>query len=476
MCGVAGSWQAAWDVEDALRRIRHRGPDAQGVEREGDVVHGHVRLSILDLDARSDQPYRVPGGLLSYVGECWNYRELRRDLEVRGVEFVTEGDTEVVARTIEAHGVHDALLLMRGQYALAWTETGGDTWLARDRLGEVPLYLREADGSLLGPGGVTWASERRAWDPPYAADAVAVPAGHYVRLGDVLDWRRYYEPRTEPATDVTPGLVLSLVEEAVEDRLQADVPVAFLASGGLDSSLILAIVARNRPDVVAYRARLRGRESRDWDAAERVCQALGVELRDVEVDHHDGTARDAVRVIETPMKAQVEIAGLCLPLAERISRDGFRVVLSGEGADELFGGYGNLARKATSDAAWVEARRSSVAKQSRANCVRTNKAFMAHAVEARLPFLDHRLVDLVLPLGLEACPPGKGLLKDAARGLVPDEIIDQPKRTFQGGAGAQEAADDLYDGEQVRTYNDMARDLFGGIPRDGGERWLTPTT
>jgi asparagine synthase (glutamine-hydrolysing) len=200
MCGAAGATTGdrAW-VERALDRVAHRGPDARGVAEAPGALHGHVRLAILDLDARSDQPYRVPGGTLSYVGECWNHLKLRADLERDGVTFLTEGDTEVVARLLERDGPDLAARALRGQYALAWTDRDGETTLLRDRLGEMPLYLLQRPGDLLSPPGVEWASERRAWDPPDAALARPVPAGTLVRLtaaGPVED--RYYAPPDRP--------------------------------------------------------------------------------------------------------------------------------------------------------------------------------------------------------------------------------------------------------------------------------------
>lgn len=165
------------------------------------------------------------------------------------------------------------------------------------------------------------------------------------------------------------------------------------------------------------------------------------------------------------MKAQVEIALGCLPLARAIASDGFRVVLSGEAADEVFGGYGGMAIKAAraDDAGWQEIRQAQVEKMARGNFVRLNKVFMAAGVEARVPFMERELVERALATGKAGCPPGKGLLKAAARGLLPDRVIDQTKRTFQGGAGLDDAARVVSAG--VVEYNRIARELFNYLPR-----------
>lgn len=479
MCGIAGTWRPnaavsrdPW-VEEALDRIAHRGPDARGEHTWGPASHGHVRLSVLDLNERSNQPFQYGVTLLSYVGELWNYVELRDWLEnTHGMSFSTTGDTEVVAALVDhalasGLGPGAAVRMMDGQFAFAVTQcTDGRTWLVRDRLGEVPLYVQEQDGNLFDATQIRWASERRCFAGD-AADVRPVPAGCVWELGSVPDY--YYDLRLVAGKrgvvrDVE--LVRSLVQDAVAKRLVADVPVAFLCSGGLDSSMILDYVARVTPDVTAYIAAMPGYPSADLKAARRVCGGYGVTLVEVPVAPPDLlSVRRAIDAIEIPMKAQVEIAWPCLHLAERIREDGFKVVLSGEGADELFGGYGNQAIQGTDDRKWRDARRDSVEKMSRGNCVRTNKVFMRYGVEPRLPFMDVELVEAVLPLGLRGCPPHKGLLKDAARGLVADWVIDRPKLTFQGGAGVSEHLERVLGGKQVKTYNAIAKELFGGITR-----------
>lgn len=422
----------------------------------GRVAHGHVRLAILDLDRRSDQPLVYGGTVISYTGELWNYRALRAEMETDGYRFETTGDTEVVAAMVDAHGA-DAFEMMDGQFALAWTDRAGSTWLARDRMGEVPLYVLDD-----GLQGVSWATERKAWDAPMAARAVAVPAGSTWCVGSTPV--SYYDlPVLDPEAEGTPEGVLAILRRAVERRLQSDVPVTCLCSGGLDSSLILALVCEQTEDVIAYHATFRGGE--DLEMAQRVTDHVGVPLLVVDVPEPDDAAlRASIATIEVTSKTQVEIGTLACPLARRLRDDGFKVVLSGEGADELFGGYGTLARKATDDVRWSHERGEFLRKMARSDLLRVNKTLFSAGVEPRTPFLDRELVDYVLPLSRKRCPAGKGLLKKAAKGLLPDEVIRRPKLTFQGGAGVADALAQRLNGAQRKRYNAIAREVFGGVP------------
>ncbi len=174
-----------------------------------------------------------------------------------------------------------------------------------------------------------------------------------------------------------------------------------------------------------------------------------------------------MRGIEIASKAQIEIAALCLPLARRVRAEGFKACLSGEAADELFGGYGNFciqASKASPDE--VRAlRRGQLAKMARGNFVRCNKAFMAAGVECRLPYMEQRLVESSVQLDLKQSPAGKKLLKEAARGLVPDRIIRRTKETFQGGSGVSAETEKRFP-SPIKFYNAELRTMFGYLPKD----------
>lgn len=466
MCGIAGYHAVdGFDLDRALDQIAHRGPDGRGIVHAGDTVHGHVRLSLLDPTPASDQPFRLAGGeVLSYNGELWNYRELRDELIGLGERFTTSGDTEVVAKALRRWGIPEALRHFNGMFALCWTDAGRNSILAVDRHRKIPLYYQALRG------GTLWASERRSL--PALANARALQPGTIMAL-ETRREQRYALPCSEQLDyahdiDAGAGELLDRLKRAVQQRLDADAPVCCLVSGGLDSSLILAIAAEQTSDVVAYTA-VFDPGSPDLDAARRLCGELGVELFEVDVGSMTlQSVKRAIQAIEIPSKAQIEIAMLCLPLAQRIAADGFKACLSGEAADELFCGYGNMiiqASKAGTEAHYRALLDAALAKMARGNFVRCNKAFMAHGIECRLPYMSDEVVSLSRSMKRRGNPPNKMLLKAAARGTLPNWLINRRKETFQGASGVSAHIAALT-ASPIKTYNRITRSLYGGIPNE----------
>lgn len=452
MCGIAGGTGVTEDTVAAmLRRIQHRGPDGSGIHAAGSAVHGHVRLALVDLTAASSQPFKEGGSTLTFNGEVWNYRELRDRL---GGEFKTTGDTEVLARWLNVHGI-GGLSEVDGMFSFTWSTPDGQHWLARDSFGKVPLYVAKHKA------GYMWGSERKAF--PRTCVPVAVPPGHAFNLCDGA-WRRWYQLPSRRR--VTHSDVLSWVRSGVGKRLAADAPVCCLISGGLDSSLVLAMAVASGREVVAYTAVV-DPNSDDAKSSRRLCAELGVRLHEVRIDVTQELVTQAIAAIEIPSKAQVEIASLCLPLAKRIAADGFKACLSGEAADELFGGYGNFCIKASrvSDAEVIQLRKDALSKMARGNFVRCNKAFMAAGVECRLPFMEQSLAESAVQLTKAESPPGKKLLKEAARHVLPSWVVNRQKDTFQGGTGASSRVARFIT-NPVRYYNSELRRLFSYLPKD----------
>lgn len=226
--------------------------------------------------------------------------------------------------------------------------------------------------------------------------------------------------------------------------------------------MILGIAKKYNPDIVAYTA-VYDKNSNDYINAIKVCEEYGVELRPVFI--HSPTKQDiedTIKSIESKMKAQIEISLLNLQLAKKISEDGFKVVLSGEGADEIFGGYGNFAIKASKAKThedWRSIKKNQVDKMARGNFRRANMAFMKYNIECRLPFIDKDIVEFGINATSEENPKGKLILKEVAKGIVPDYIIKRPKETFQGSAKIPDYIEDLY-GNPIKMYNQMYRDMF----------------
>ena len=456
MCGIAGAVGSESEarVNRMLDRIQHRGPDGRGIKDHGGVVHGHVRLALVDLTAASSQPFTREGSTLTFNGEVWNFRELRKKLEAQGEIFQTCGDTEVLAAMLNRHGL-ECLPQIDGMFAFAWSSRNGESWLVRDSFGKIPLYVSKTKS------GYEWASERKAFSD--GVRPIAVAPGHAFNL-KTGKWVRWYQ--LPKKTSCGPEDVLSHLREGVRKRLSADAPVCCLISGGLDSSIILALAKESRREVVAFTAVFE-RNSEDARSARRLCSDLSVPLVEVPLKLSDSAVLDAVRAIEIPSKAQIEIAILCLPLARRISADGFKACLSGEAADELFGGYGNFCIKASkaSERELIELRKEQLAKMARGNFVRCNKAFMAFGVECRLPFMEQGLVESAVQLGKNESPTGKVLLKNAVRDLLPRWVVKRIKDTFQGGSGLSDAIQNRV-ASPIKFYNSEIRKIFGYIPKD----------
>jgi asparagine synthase (glutamine-hydrolysing) len=353
-------------------RLAHRGPDAVGVRAvvtPGAILHlAHRRLSIIDLSTAADQPFAKDGLHLSYNGELYNYRELRRTLEGDGVHFSTASDTEVVLEAWRAWG-SQALRRFRGMFAFAlYDERRGSLVLARDPLGIKPLYV------LPRGEGVLFASELKALvaavgreltvNPEALVasmlyyflpeDQTAVQGVFKLPPGSWARWERdgttalqhYWDPAEEARSAAAgpPADLVSVIEESVAAHLVADVPVASFLSGGLDSSLITAIAARHNPSIEAYTITFRPEDQRleampdDADFARKMAAHLGIQLNEIEISPDVVQMLDTVvDMLDEPIGDPAAINTLLMCQAARSA--GAKVLLSGMGADELFGGY-----------------------------------------------------------------------------------------------------------------------------------------
>ncbi|TCC05622.1 asparagine synthase (glutamine-hydrolyzing) [Kribbella soli] len=375
MCGIAGCYQQrdGFALAEAMsNRIAHRGPDADRVYAfdEGDVraFLAHRRLSIIDLSTAADQPFTKRGLTICYNGELYNYKELRAELSKSGVHFRTNGDTEVVLEAWRRWGP-DALRRFRGMFAFAMLdEDSGSMYLARDPLGIKPLYF------LRREGGVIFASELKAlvtavgselrtepgaliasmlyyWLPEQrcAIDGVEkLPPGSWAEFRpDGSSRHETYWRVTDVATEAAAGPRADLrqvIEESVAAHMVADVPVSTFLSGGLDSSLVTVLAKQMDPGVDSYTITFRAEDQRleampdDAIYARKVAQQFGIDLHEIEI------APDVVellpRIVDILDEPIGDPAAINTLLMCDTARDaGVKVLLSGMGADELFGGY-----------------------------------------------------------------------------------------------------------------------------------------
>lgn len=443
MCGIIAA-AAPLDVSPAVTALTHRGPDAAAVAEAAGVTLGHTRLGIQDPGPSSDQPYRDGPLTVVYNGELFNTAAVRALVQEQDPERVwaTSGDTETVTAALAVLGPQRALPALDGMFSLAWADerTPGVLYAARDRHGEVPVHVHRGAPMLI-------ASELKAFRAlgrRCGAAVVDVGPGEWWELTADRARRHVFHHLTAAPIDMTREwasfALAAALARAVDRRVIADVPVCALLSGGIDSAAIVLELTRHHRDLTCYTAVLDPR-SADLRHARETAAMLGVRL--VEVPVPPPTADDlttAIDVIEQPSKAQVEIAWPCLTLAAAMHADGYRVTYTGEGSDELWASYG-FAYRGIAETGWHGYRRDLIAAQAVRNFPRVNKAFMAHSVEGRLPFLDPDLVDLALSMPREAVQDGdtpsgrKAVLQAAYRGRLPDAVTRRGKVAFQDGLG-----------------------------------------
>jgi len=369
MCGIAGIVGHHWDrgagIERMLRALAHRGPDGEGRKSDAQATFGHRRLSIIDLEG-GRQPLTNADQSIWLVcnGEIYNYQELRANLEKRGHQFLTHSDCEVIIGLYEQYG-DDLLQYLRGMFAFAlWDARRQRLLLGRDHLGQKPLYYH------LGNGTIAFASELKALlaldpglremnaqalDEYLALRVIASPLSMFKRIaklapahklvfenGKALPPERYWRLRYEPKTDLPEHELLDALDEKLTESLRlhmvSDVPVGAFLSGGMDSGLIVAMLSKRLgvSDLQTFTVDLPYEAHAEGPFARRVAQRFGTV-------HHEETLHpsliaslpDLVWHLDEPS----DPLSLCTYLLAEMTRRHVKVVLGGDGGDELFGGY-----------------------------------------------------------------------------------------------------------------------------------------
>ncbi|MBD8870327.1 asparagine synthase (glutamine-hydrolyzing) [Nocardioides donggukensis] len=422
--------------ERMLDRIGHRGPDGRGTRTVGPTWLGHARLSIVDLD-HGAQPLPSDDGHWAVVnGEIYNHARLR---EVAPRDFRTDSDSEA-ALSAAISDDPDALGDLRGMYAFAVAHVDGDLVVARDPVGVKPLYWVRTGPATL------FASEMRAFDAVHRPLVESFPPGH--RWSPTTGLARFRElhvgGREIKDRDLALRLLRTTLETAVHRRMMADVPLGVFLSGGLDSSLVAALMARHADEVGgtvhSFAAGTAG--SSDVVAARRVAEHLGLEHHErlYDADEVLAVLPDVVRSIESYEPSLVRSAVPNYLLAQETART-VKVVLTGEGADELFAGYSH--HRDVAEADLRQELLDSVSGLHNLNLQRCDRVTMAHGLEARVPFLDRDVVDLAARLPISWRVPHrhgleKALLREAFAGWLPDDVLWRPKEQFGEGSGTAE--------------------------------------
>ena len=521
MCGIAGEFRfdgvapARLRLERMVAKLARRGPDGEGLHFDGPVALGHRRLAIIDLSERSHQPMldTALGLALVFNGTIYNYPQLRAELIGKGHVFHSDGDTEVILRAYAEWG-EACVSRLHGAFAFGlWDARAQTLLLARDRLGIKPLYFSQDAGSirfastpqaLLAGGEINTGIDPIALHHHFTLHAV-VPAPRTLLAGIrklppatallidrqglsqtrqywQLDARRPEKPLSE--TEWT-EVIHAALRDAVKKRLLiADVKVGVLLSGGLDSSLLVALLAEQGvEDLMTFSVGFEDHpeeRGNEFEYSDAVAEHFATRHHQFHIPNNQVLARlpEAVEQMAEPMVGQDAVAFYLL--SEQVSRS-VKVVQSGQGADEVFGGYYWYPRMhaetegtplerfrrhyfdrdhaeylemiapafhgADFTAETITARLSEPNADSFLDQVlrmdttmlitddpvkRVDNMTMAWGLEARVPFLDHELVELAarMPPELKLASGGKHILKRIARGLVPDAVIDRKKGYF----------------------------------------------
>lgn len=468
MCGIACIFNIKQQSPDLRRkalamakRIRHRGPDWSGIYCGGSAILAHERLSIVDPQS-GGQPLFSPDRkqILAVNGEIYNHRDIRSDFAGK-YEFQTGSDCEVILALYRQYGV-DFIEKLSGIFAFALYDEERDEFLiARDPIGVIPLYIgRDADGK------VYCASELKALEGMCDEYEPFLP-GHYYwsREGKMQKWYKRDWTEYEAVKDRYTGMsadeaykaqvddVRTALEDAVKRQLMSDVPYGVLLSGGLDSSVISAVAkqfADKRvetdgkqdawwPQLHSFAVGLKG--APDLEKARLVAEHIGTVHHEINYTIQEGldAIRDVIYYIETYDVTTVRASTPMYLLARVIKSMGIKMVLSGEGADEVFGGYLYF-HKAPDARAFHEETVRKLSKLHLYDCLRANKSLSAWGVEGRVPFLDKEFLDVAMRLNpaVKMCPGHtieKRIVRDAFASLLPESVAWRQKEQFSDGVG-----------------------------------------
>lgn len=465
MCGFVGLLDAKLNtsdlrkqVLDMSKKIRHRGPDWSGVYMNEHAILSHERLAIVD-PISGGQPLYSPDRklVLAVNGEIYNHRLLRQQFEGR-YEFQTESDCEVILALYQEKGV-SFLEELNGIFAFALYDSSKNCYfIARDHMGIIPLYM---GWDKLGQFYV--ASELKSLEGVCTLIKEFLP-GHYMLSTEGQEMKSWYQRDWTQYAHVQKNvsdmpLIRKSLEAAVERQLMSDVPYGVLLSGGLDSSIIAAIAKRLAPKRIesgntkeAWWPQLHSfavglKDSPDLKAARSMADFLGTVHHEIHFTLEEGldALRDVIYHLETYDVTTVRASTPMYLLARYIKSMGIKMVLSGEGSDELFGGYLYF-HKAPNAEAFHEETVRKLGKLHLYDCLRANKSLAAWGVEGRVPFLDKEFMDIAMTqnpadkmVQKSSEDPHrhmeKWLLRKAFEDILPPQIVWRQKEQFSDGVG-----------------------------------------
>jgi len=431
--------------------LRHRGPDWSGIYADDKAILAHERLAIVDVDHGAQPLISQDGNLVLAVnGEIYNHKQLKADLGDK-YQYQTNSDCEVILSLYQEYGC-DFLDKLNGIFAFVLYDKAKKTYLVgRDHMGIIPLYSGHDSA-----GNFYIASEMKALMPVCKTVAEFLP-GQYLYSADgkptkyyVRDWMEFDAVKDNPASVEE---LRDALEAAVKRQLMSDVPYGVLLSGGLDSSVVSAITqtyAKHRiendgetgawwPQLHSFAVGLA--ESPDLVAAQKVADAIGTIHHPIIYTFQEGldAIKEVIYHLETYDVTTIRAATPMYLMARKIKAMGIKMVLSGEGADELFGGYLYF-HKAPNAQAFHEELVRKLDKLHLFDCLRANKAMAAWGLEARVPFLDKEFMDVAMRINPEAKMSKNGkiekhILRQAFEHKLPKEVTWRQKEQFSDGVG-----------------------------------------
>lgn len=459
MCSIFGILDITTDAAELRPKalelsglLRHRGPDWSGIWSNDNAILAHERLAIVDLE-NGAQPLlnNNRNHILAVNGEIYNHKELQADLTV-DYQFQTQSDCEVILALYEQEGL-GFIDKLKGMFAFILVdETDNSYLIARDHMGIIPLYYGyDMHGQLYV------ASEMKAL-VPVCRTVTEFPPGHYwsSRDGKITpyysrDWREFDNVKDNKGSAQE---IHDALSNAVKSHMMSDVPYGVLLSGGLDSSVISAVAqkyAQNRieddgqskawwPQLHSFAVGLEG--APDLIAAKKVADAIGTIHHEVHYTVQEGidAIRDVIYHLETYDVTTIRASTPMYLMARKIKAMGIKMVLSGEGADEVFGGYLYF-HKAPNAKEFHEETIRKLDRLHMFDCARANKAMSAWGVEARVPFLDKEFLDIAMSINpeLKLCGSNgkmeKHVLREAFEGYLPKEVLWRQKEQFSDGVG-----------------------------------------
>ncbi|MBF7072493.1 asparagine synthase B [Glaciecola sp. MH2013] len=460
MCGIFGILDIKTDVSELRTQalelsklLRHRGPDWSGIWHNNNAILCHERLAIVDVDTGA-QPLISNNGnqVLAVNGEIYNHKELEQKL-AKPYDFATKSDCEIILPLYQQEGVN-FIDKLEGMFAFVLYDEEKNTYLiARDHIGIIPLYTGFDEF-----GNFYVASEMKAL-APVCKTVQEFPPGHYLDSSDgklvkyyQRDWMNY-EAVENNETNLAD--LKAAFEKAVKSHLMSDVPYAVLLSGGLDSSLVSAVAARYVakrvedgdqsdawwPRLHSFAVGLEG--APDLIAAKKVADMIGTVHHEIHFTIQEGldAIRDVIYHLETFDTTTIRAATPMYLMTRKIKAMGIKMVLSGEGSDEIFGGYLYFHKAPNAK----ELHEETVRKLDRLHmfdCARANKSTSAWGVEARVPFLDKNFMDVAMRLNPQdkMCIDGrmeKWILRKAFddETYLPAEVLWRQKEQFGDGVG-----------------------------------------